>query len=310
MTPEINSDSHTVYVPTHPFADGSQADVILRSSDDADFYVQRGILSLVSPIFQDMFSLPQPESVATIPVIDLTEESSVLDRALRFFYPGVQPTIATLAELKEILEILISKYGMDCVIPAAKRHLQSYSGAEPLAVYAVAIRYQWKDVALVAAKECLKLNLRALDSEAAKSPALGDLSAVAYHNLLHFHFLCGAAASQTLQNLRWLPAHSSWVTSEVLFGCYRCTSRQKNWTLADGQIRTAPQWFEDFVNAIGALLIATPVINISEKDAFYDAINKARCVYCPTAYQHLIQFGDVQLSAKIREETDKIELKF
>ncbi|KAJ7750603.1 hypothetical protein B0H16DRAFT_1318583 [Mycena metata] len=47
-------------------------DAILRSSDDLDFPVHRAVLSLASPFFRDMFSIPQPESEPKIPVIPRT----------------------------------------------------------------------------------------------------------------------------------------------------------------------------------------------------------------------------------------------
>ncbi|KAJ6491647.1 hypothetical protein C8R47DRAFT_955073, partial [Mycena vitilis] len=75
-----------IFVPAFPFVNAPGADAILQSSDGADFYVHRHILALVSPIFRDMFTLPQPESTAAIPSIPLQEDSVVLDRALRFFY--------------------------------------------------------------------------------------------------------------------------------------------------------------------------------------------------------------------------------
>ncbi|KAJ7690386.1 hypothetical protein B0H17DRAFT_838009, partial [Mycena rosella] len=135
----------------HPFANAPGADVILRSSDGAEFHLNRAILSLVSPVFRDVFTLPQPASAAE-PVVELQEGSSVLDGALRFFYPGAQPTIATLGELGEMIEVLISKYDMECIMPTAKHHLEKYIVAEPLAVYVLAVRYRWKDMAVAAAR--------------------------------------------------------------------------------------------------------------------------------------------------------------
>ena len=38
------------------------ADIILRASDNSDFYVHKMMLSFASPIFKDMFSLPKVEN--------------------------------------------------------------------------------------------------------------------------------------------------------------------------------------------------------------------------------------------------------
>src|SRR5882762_6419961 len=43
-----------------PFHDPTNADIILRSCDNHDFYVYKLILSLASPVFKVMFGLPQP----------------------------------------------------------------------------------------------------------------------------------------------------------------------------------------------------------------------------------------------------------
>ncbi|KAJ6562630.1 hypothetical protein B0H19DRAFT_101052 [Mycena capillaripes] len=156
------------FVVTHPFAKGAGADAILRSSDGMDFYVHRAILSLVSPVFETMFSLPQAESSPAVPTIDLQEGSATLDRALRFFYPAAQPNVDTLEELQEVIEFLM-KYDMQSVVPMVKKHLEKYHSSRPLAVYAIALRHRWKDVAVAAAKESLKHNLRVLLMNAPRS---------------------------------------------------------------------------------------------------------------------------------------------
>src|SRR6267154_1584417 len=79
-----------------PF-DHAQADLILRSSDEVHFRAFKNILSLASPIFADMFSIPSPSSPSEKPhdevqVVPLSEHSIALDIALRHIYP-VQRTL-------------------------------------------------------------------------------------------------------------------------------------------------------------------------------------------------------------------------
>ncbi|KAJ7162676.1 hypothetical protein C8R43DRAFT_305516 [Mycena crocata] len=303
--PDIDNPSPG-FVPTHPFADSPGADVILRSSDGADFHLHRTILSLVSPVFRDMFTLPQPESDAAVPVVGVQEGSAVLDRALRFFYPGAQTVIPTLAELREIIQILISKYDMECIIPSAQHHLERHAGAEPLAVYAVAIGHGWKDLALVAAKESLKLPIREIHIEA-PALALGDLSAIAYHNLLHFHYRCAVAARSALYDLKSLPLHGSW-NNDHIFGCSRCVPCGLPFTMIDNRTPLAPPWFKEFLAAMDNTLSMTPLINIGQHGNFYNAVGKKTC-NC-TGHDQLIAFGTVHLPAKIKEEIGKIELRF
>ncbi|KAJ7479401.1 hypothetical protein B0H11DRAFT_2027333 [Mycena galericulata] len=200
-TPESASAIPGLFIPTFPFV-STNADVILRSSEGADFYVQRGILALVSPVFCDMFTLSQPEASPEIPVIPVQEDAPLLDRALRFFYPVAQPIVTTLAELRGIIEVLVAKYDVQCVVPAAKQRLETYMATQPLPVFAVAVTYQWKDVASKAARESLKLRLRVPDAEA--SPELKDIPAATYHNLLHHHYCCSLRAKDVTQVLRWV----------------------------------------------------------------------------------------------------------
>ncbi|KAJ7206694.1 hypothetical protein C8J57DRAFT_1614663 [Mycena rebaudengoi] len=198
------SSNPPVFIPDYPFSEASDADCILRSSDGVDFHVYRAILLLVSPIFRSMFSLPQQADAPKAPVIDVAEDSDILDKALRFFYPGAQPIVATLDELRCIIEILVSKYDMECVSETAKDHLALYLPESPLAVYCIAVAHQWEDMAMLAAKESLKLRLRAHDTVA--PPELNRIPAAAYHNLLHYHYRCGVAAKSRTQILRHIPA--------------------------------------------------------------------------------------------------------
>ncbi|KAJ7089128.1 hypothetical protein C8R44DRAFT_540232, partial [Mycena epipterygia] len=184
----------------YPFANAAGADAILRSSDGVDFYVHRTILSLVSPVFETMFQLPQPESSPAVPAIDMQESSATLDLVLRFFYPGAHPYVETLEELQELIDVLM-KYDMQCVVPVMKHHLEKYHSSRPLAVCAIAVRHRWEDVAVAAARESLKHTIRVFLTDAPTE--LEGVTAVAYHNLLQYHSRCGEAARSTTASLKW-----------------------------------------------------------------------------------------------------------
>ncbi|KAJ7501149.1 hypothetical protein B0H11DRAFT_755389 [Mycena galericulata] len=97
-----------IYFP--PF-DEVGTDIILRSSDGVDFHVYRVVLSLASPFFKQMFSLPQPESATPVPVIPVAEASGILDLVLRLWYPGANPaTFTGLEQLAQVIEITVAKY--------------------------------------------------------------------------------------------------------------------------------------------------------------------------------------------------------
>ncbi|KAJ7142775.1 hypothetical protein C8R44DRAFT_658320 [Mycena epipterygia] len=299
-TPESDSQS-SILVPAYPF-NIVNGDVILRSSDGADFHVYKAILSLVSPVFQTMFTLPQSESSPIVPVITLQENSTILDRSLRFFYPGAQPTVATLEELRDVIEVLISKYDMQSIVPIAKQHFKKYISTHPVASYAVALTYEWKDVA---AKESLKLPLRVPDKEA--SEELNHIPAAAYHNLLHYHYLCGGVAKGVTEILRWVPAPNDF----IWFSCTSCAGHSLNWYLLDGLAYPARSWFIDYLKAVGELVMESPGADLRLHRTIYDALqNATKCSTCRgKIFNQFPQFISIHLTSKIKEAVDAVQLK-
>jgi hypothetical protein len=136
----------------------------------------------------DVFTGPQPNPAPIKPTVEVAEGSAVLNRALRFFYPGVQLVVETLNELGEIISVLVDKYDAESVIPAAKEHLKRYIVDEPLAAYVIAYT-RWEDLGIATARQTLTLRLRSIDT--VSPPYLDRIPATAYHNLLHYHHFCG-----------------------------------------------------------------------------------------------------------------------
>ncbi|KAJ7034331.1 hypothetical protein C8F04DRAFT_1260097 [Mycena alexandri] len=247
-----------------------------------------------------MFRLPQPESAPVVPVIDMQESSGALNRALRFFYPGAHANAATLEELTEVIEILVSRYDMQCVVPTVKQHLEKYHSSDPLAVYAIAVAYGWEDVARIAAKECLKHPLRELSADA--PPSLGGLTAVAYHNLLQYHSLCGEAARSTTIVL---PADF-----RLADGFRRCNTHHiASMSFSDSTLRNVANWCAEYLRDTGPLLAMTPSARVHEQPAFYDALANAKCTLCG-AFNSYLRFLTVQWAAQLEEKINTVELKF
>jgi hypothetical protein len=79
--------STTTSPPAFNFPD---ANLIIRSSDLVNFRVHKPVLAIASPFFEDLLSLPQPsdsESVEGIPVVQLSEDSELLNSLISMLYP-------------------------------------------------------------------------------------------------------------------------------------------------------------------------------------------------------------------------------
>ena len=89
-------------------------DIILRATrgtDGRDFRVHKFFLSFASPVFKDMFMLPQPSSpTAPVDVVEVDDPPQALEAILHFIYPTVEPpVIDDLSLLSEVL-VLADKY--------------------------------------------------------------------------------------------------------------------------------------------------------------------------------------------------------
>jgi hypothetical protein len=85
--PETQNSSATSIL--EPF-DVPDANIIIRSSDFVDFRVHKPILSMASPFFNDLLSIPQPpdgEIVDGLPVVQLPESSELLNGLILMLYP-------------------------------------------------------------------------------------------------------------------------------------------------------------------------------------------------------------------------------
>jgi hypothetical protein len=134
--------------PKYPDMDMPNADVILQSSDLANFRVNKSVLISSSPFFGDMFSLPQPLNDTApdeLPVVQLSEDSEVLNSLISMLYP-VPPKFPQTSDHILALLAAATKYDMDAVqsfirAEVTRRGLLSSTRPRVLfRVYAVAYR--------------------------------------------------------------------------------------------------------------------------------------------------------------------------
>ena len=124
-----------------PF-DAADADLTLRTPDGVTFQVYSRILAVASPIFHDMFKIPQPDADknTSMPVVDISESSEVMDALLRFIYPIEDPPMKTLSMLSDVLAAA-DKYNMVSATQSLGRPLvfsPIFVDKDPVTVYGIA----------------------------------------------------------------------------------------------------------------------------------------------------------------------------
>ena len=85
-----NNSSATATLPLPECFEDCDADIILQSSDSANFRVHKSILVSSSQVFEDMLSLPQPSSDDTVdglPVVRLSEDAEIVRALITVLYP-------------------------------------------------------------------------------------------------------------------------------------------------------------------------------------------------------------------------------
>ena len=178
--------------------DAPDADTILRSSDGKDLRVHRLILSLASPAFQGMFSLPQStESPSQIPTIDVPEPSDILQPFLQYLYPRLPPNITDIS-MWAALYTIADKYGAEVVMGLLRDMLiPRFLEIAPLRVYALASHWGFEEEAKIASSRTLTIDiLKDFPREDAEL-----MSGVACQQLYLLHFNRREAAQALVTNL-------------------------------------------------------------------------------------------------------------
>ena len=107
-----SANSHPPYVPLR--LNVPDANIIVRSSDQATFRVHRSLLAMSSPFFDRQLSLPRPpnsELVDGLPVVQLSEDAGLLNSLISLLYP-IPPIIPS--SYDDVLALLAAceKYNM------------------------------------------------------------------------------------------------------------------------------------------------------------------------------------------------------
>ncbi|KAK7692533.1 hypothetical protein QCA50_004163 [Cerrena zonata] len=174
----------------------NDASIILRAGG-VDFAVHKSILSSVSPIFKDMFTLSRDDtSQEGIPIVELEESSQVIYDLLSFLYMHINdPALDDIPSLLNVMRAA-QKYELTKVVLKLIDHLEKQASKDPLLVFVLACQWGFPDVARTAALHTLKLNFSTL----LVSEEVTRLPTKTYQKLLVYHSKCGQVASQAIQD--------------------------------------------------------------------------------------------------------------
>jgi hypothetical protein len=178
-----------------PFSPSSShaVDVIIRSSDDVDFYVMKGLLTLSSPdFFGTMFSLPRPkeniQSQGGLQIVPVTEESTTLRALLLSCYPRGFYDETSDGDVIAKAILAARKYAMDVAEKVLMQALLSHPVLveKPLHTYALACHYGLRDLVRVAARNTLRFPV----SKLSPSAELDYISGMDMYRLSKFRSQC------------------------------------------------------------------------------------------------------------------------
>lgn len=162
------------------------ADIILRAFGGKELHAHKLILSLASPVFRDMLSVPQPPSTdsSELAIVDVDDPPEALEIFLQTIYPGPSPIppfddIVILASVLRLADKYDAKHvlGVHGGCP-----LSTYGELSPIEIYAVLCTCGCEEEAGTVAR-CVPLaSLEALDS----NPLLPLITVTQYHRLVSF----------------------------------------------------------------------------------------------------------------------------
>ncbi|KAG2125330.1 hypothetical protein DEU56DRAFT_916616 [Suillus clintonianus] len=196
----IKAKEHLMVAP--PFLH-TKADIILRSSDGADFRVITLFLNLASSSFDSIIeqAARSGQIEGHLPIISVEENHRVLDIWLRFCYPSTLAEDPPLDELEDIIPVLEAarKYSLKSLEHKVRQALISRTEKEPLKCFALAMRAQLDTEATLAAKDNLRQSLIP-----ARIPEINLITAKELLALLTYHQRCGISVQSLGKDLSWI----------------------------------------------------------------------------------------------------------
>lgn len=279
-----------IVVAEPPF-DKDDDDLILRSSNDVHFYVNKTILALVSPALKDMVSSDQL-IVDHHPCVPVQDDSVELYQLLSWCDPRGLPTI-TLDAMQMALR-LADKYVADAVTRRIKNVLEAMDDlvkAECVRVYALAVQYRFAHLAQKAARYSLTIPLHLFPIV----PEFDNLKGGAIQRLYAFHLACSQAAAGYIRTGEWITAEYAHSFSHVEY--------ERRSLQFGARYLELDKWFATYISEMQSLLLERPVADVVlDPSSYADALLAiTSCVGCRLQVQTFLS-----LVSHIAEGIDKV----
>lgn len=281
-----------------PFDETSEGDVVLKSSDGVLFRVYKIILSLASPFFRDMFSLPQTstpsDGTGTGSIVPFTESSEIIDTLLRVVYPSEDPDLKLVNEIEGVVGAAI-KYDMPKCISVMRKKLILCASKEPIRVFMIACKNRLTDVASAAAHLSLRrpiLYSFELGSVVLPFSALEDITAGSLFRLIEYQRQCSMVASDAMSDLTWTREDFTWKTKmndAIVGSCQKCTKASLE--LGEEQLQVVGWWYTFYQEIIAMVRQRPCTALILESESLMDKalVETAECGVCVKDAVHTLR---------------------
>lgn len=301
-----------------PYDETSDGDVILKSSDEVLFRVHKVILSLASPFFRDMFSLPQTvtpsDGPSNAPIIPFSESSETIDTLLRFIYPGEDPDLKLVHEIEGVVEAAI-KYDMPKCISVMRKKLILCASKEPIRVFMIACKNNLADVASAAAHLSLRrpiLYSFELGSVVLPCSVLEDITAGSLFRLIEYQRQCSKVANDAMSDLAWTREDFTWRTKmndAIVGSCQRCT--RATLELGEDHLQVVGWWYI-FYQEIKTLVRQRPCTAlILESESLMDKalVEAAKCADCFKDSVHILRTFRAIVTRHLDERLAEVKIR-
>ncbi|KAK0480637.1 hypothetical protein IW261DRAFT_1563320 [Armillaria novae-zelandiae] len=305
-------------VASAPFDSVEDADVILRSSDNVEFFVFKAFLCYASSFFNNLFSDGNPDEMKDgLPVAPVAERAKIFRILLLFCYPGEPPPPESLLEVTELYDA-VSKYGMDDVRKRMQKSLlrSSLILQEPVRLFAISVRHGWREVCEAAAKSTLF-------HPASDHPSIDELRLITgldYQRLLDYHKRCGAAAEATVlhtfysrRNMYWRgipePSSSWWNIDGAV--CCRDTRNVGCWVnVTPRKGYYVHQWLLQYFEDVAQRLKERPRgKTVMDDDIVNRLLSTVSCAPCKATMGTEMRILTDRLSSEVEKVVSQVQLE-